>query len=136
MSHEAVVRAIEKCGGEDIHASKIADQFVRERDPERSTDDLLWAAAHRQVRGVARAVLRRQEMCPIDDGHALMYLPLQTHYPRAHGPGEGATYASLDRLTDEDLEFNINRLTAEAQSKNGHARRLAAYLGARRSAAA
>ncbi len=133
---EDIVRAIEEHGSEDICPSKIADKIMLERDPERSTDDLIWAAAHRHIRGVVRSILRSQEWRPVDDRQPDLFLLFQTHYPRVHEAGEEATYASLDRLTDDDIEFNIGRLRSEAHTKDAHADRLQALLDARKARAA
>ena len=115
-----------------INPAWLATQVMNELDPEKTTPQLVYIAAHLQLRQLARAVCRGKFE---DDGEEQessdLFPDLQRRYPAAHSPESEPEYVLLEHLSDADVCFNVDRLRKEATKKMRHANALQSWWRAR-----
>lgn len=128
--HEVLARIYERrCDEIRVSAAWLATEAMIELDPDRISPPRVYAAAHLELRQLARSILR-SAADPTETGaeqHEL-FPGLQRRYPTARGiTAEEPEYVKLEHLTEEDVRFNVARLRAEATTKLAHADALEAW---------
>jgi hypothetical protein len=140
---EVVERIIEKRRGQPrISPTWVATEAMRELDRHNRVErqaPLIWAGCHLELRQIARRKLaNRFDPESDDDARAKdqLFPELQWRYPTMRSAaGEEPEYVLRDLLIEEDIDHNVARLRAEADSKNQHADALEAWGRSRRTAA-
>jgi hypothetical protein len=118
-------------------ASQVMDQLDPDHGIQLKHHDI-WIGAHLMVRQIARSVLAHRYWDgtePDPDEKPDLFPGLQWRYPRAHSLEDEPEYVLLDLMTEEDVEWNCNRLRAEATAKFDHATALQAWSKARKGSA-
>jgi hypothetical protein len=104
-----------------ISPSWTATEAMKELDPERRSPPLVYLGCHLQLRQIARHHLRQEfqpegEIQPTaqDD----LFPHLQWRYPTARSRSDDEPeYVLRERMSDDDVVFNIKRLRREGASK-------------------
>lgn len=107
----------------------LATEAMRELDPERESPDLVYLAAHLELRQLARAILRRVADPTEEptDQHE-MFPMLQKRYPSARSSNaEEPEYIKLESMTEEDVAYNLRRMRASASRLLAHCDALEAW---------
>jgi hypothetical protein len=133
---EIISRIIEGRRGEArISPSWVATEGMQElragwmREPNNGYP-LVYIGCHLQLRQIARGVLRERFEPELDDGETVqhpLFPGLQWRYPIPHAEGEEPQYVLLDLLTDEQIDYNIERIRSEVEAKQRHIDILVAY---------
>lgn len=116
-----------------ISPSWIATEAITDLDPERVSVPLVYLGCHLQLRQIARQLLRKSfESEETESFQHNLFPNLQARYPTARSvDADEPEYVVLEMLSDEDIDYNIDRLRSEAMSKLKHADALAAFKRAR-----
>lgn len=100
----------------------LATEAMQELDPSRTAPELVYLAAHLELRQIARGILR-SVADPIEeptDQHDLFPM-LQKRYPAARSSlAEEPEYVKLEALTGRDVEYNLRRMRASAHRLLAH----------------
>ncbi len=100
---------------ERISPSWLATEAMLELDPDRVSPNLVYGAAHLELRQVARGILRK---IPEDKEEQHDLFPdLQKRYPVARSSNEEPEYVLLEKMTEEDVSWNVHRLRTEGNTK-------------------
>jgi len=120
---EVLAAIYERRSGEiNVSPSWLATEAMAELDPERNAPDLVYRAAHLQLRQVARSICRRKfEEDGADQEQHDLFPQLQRRYPAAHSTDIEPVYVLLEHVTEADVMFNLRRLRSEADTKLRHA---------------
>jgi hypothetical protein len=111
-----------------ISPTWVAQEAMRELDPERRAPMLVYAGCNLQLRQIARGELRKKFHPDEGSGESHDLFPeLQHRYPTARSARDEPEYILLEHLTSADIGYNVARLRAEAQAKLAHADALHAY---------
>lgn len=115
-----------------VSAAWIATEAMQSIDPNRVAPDLVYLAAHLQLRQLARAIFRQrfEEQSPETEQHNL-FPDLQHRYPAAHARDADPEYVLLEHLTERDVKFNLARLRATGLAVLRHADALEAWWNSR-----
>lgn len=113
----------------------LATEALLHLDPTKTAPELVYRAAHLQLRQLGRSLCRQrfEEDGEWSEQHDL-FPNLQKRYPAAHSPDAEPEYVLLEHLTGDDIAFNVQRLRREANAKLFHADALEAW-GQNRAAA-
>lgn len=98
---------------------------------------LIYVGCHLYLRQIARAQCRGMFEAddPKPEAQHQLFPDLQWRYPIARTvPGEEPVYVQLERLTETDVIYNVNRLRNEANAKLKHADALDFWHRQRRAA--
>lgn len=119
-----------------ISPAWLATEAMRELDPGQASPSLVYIAANLQLRQIARGMCRNRFEADEEqtDQHSL-WPNLQTRYPAVHSKDSEPEYVLLEDLTKADVEYNVQRLRAEAEAKLAHADALEAWWQQSRAAA-
>jgi hypothetical protein len=106
----------------------------------RGLHELGWQAALLEFRQIARSRLRKRfDDAPIQEDDGQLELlddgTLQDRYPLPPKDGEDPQYKLLDLLSEDELQYNITRLTQTGRARITHAITLQGYLDRRSGAA-
>jgi len=108
----------------------LATEAMVVLDPKKTAPQLVYRAAHLQLRQLARALCRRQygeDAGELGSQHNL-FPSLQARYPLSTSARDGEPeYVKLEHLKSEDVRFNVARLRSEARGKQKHADALEAW---------
>jgi hypothetical protein len=114
-----------------INPSWIATEALQEIDPAGSSLELVRLGCHLQLRQIARSLCRKLfEDSDDDDGQPRFtgFDGLQWRYPTARSKGKpDPEYVLRDRMSEDDIAFNVSRLRSEARAKLAHADALEAW---------
>jgi hypothetical protein len=128
---EIVARIIDiRRAQERINPSWIATEALKEIDPAARSVDLVRIGCHLQLRQIARAACRKlfEGKADEDEPEFAEFKHLQWRYPTARSKDAAEPeYVLRDRLTDEDVAYNITRLRREGRAKLAHADALEAW---------
>lgn len=135
--YEIITRVIENRADEiTINPAWIATEAMAVSDPDGTANPTVYHGCHLQFRQIARSICRGKfEEAEGDESQHSLFPDLQTRYPVKRKQGEEPEYKLLEELTDEDVQYNVNRLTLESAKKMKHARALSAWHLTRRAAA-
>ena len=128
---EMLARVLEKHQHKaSVRPSWLATETMVALDPKKVAPQLVYRAAHLQLRQMARALCRREygeDAGDIGAQHEL-FPGLQARYPMAHTAKDAdPEYIRLEHLKAEDVAYNVARLRKEARSKLKHADALEAW---------
>lgn len=106
----------------------LATEAMASLDPRKTAPELVYLAAHLQLRQLARTICRGKFEDDGEDQEANDLFPdLQTRYPAARSRDTDPEYVLLDHLAEADVRFNIDRLRKESAKKMRHADALEAW---------
>lgn len=123
--NEQVEAIIKSCMNDDIDipmsAASLAKCALDIMDPENISPALVSYACNRELRQIARQLLRREfdPSTKESTDQVEMFDKLQDRYP-AHRNGE-LLYVPRMQLTYEERMFNVERMQREIESKQKHA---------------
>jgi hypothetical protein len=128
---EMLARVLEKHQHKaSVRPSWLATETMVALDPKKVAPQLVYRAAHLQLRQMARALCRREygeDAGELGAQHNL-FPSLQARYPVSCSAREGdPEYVRLENLKSEDVAFNVTRLRKEARAKLKHADALEAW---------
>lgn len=116
-----------------ISPSWIATEVMTNLDPKNVSPRLVWVAAHLEIRQLARGNLRKRFEDDEDVGMDDMFPDLQARYPTAHSEkNEEREYILRDKMSKQDIAYNVQRLRKEGEAKLRHADALEAFGRGRR----
>ncbi|MGI9403061.1 MAG: hypothetical protein ACR2OF_00945 [Hyphomicrobium sp.] len=127
---EILSTVLNKRAGEvSISPAWLATEAMIYIDPDRISPSLVYQAAHLQLRQLGRDLCRKQYTEAIEgDPQHRLFPDLQARYPTCRSASEDdPEYVKLEHLTQEDVDYNVARLRAEASAKMAHARALEAW---------
>lgn len=112
-----------------ISPAWLATEAMIDIDPDRTATELVYLAAHLQLRQIGRELCRRQFSDAIEsDSQHRLFPDLQARYPSHRAAmDDDPEYIKLENLMQEDVDYNVARLRSEASSKMAHARALEAW---------
>jgi hypothetical protein len=118
----------ERCSDEvRVNPAWLATQAMAELDPDRISPEMVYIAAHLEMRQLARGFCRQKfedgDEAEMDD----LFPVLQKRYPAAPTEDGEPQYVLRDHLTEEDVLHNVNRLRSAGQALLRHADALAAW---------
>ena len=136
---ELVARIIELRHGQPrISPNWVATEAMYDLDCSHRVErehPMIWLGCHLELRQIARQLLA-VKYDPSKEDEDSLFKDLQWRYPTARSAtAEEPEYVLRDLMNDEDLNYNVGRLRAEARAKLDHADALEAW-GRSRSAAA
>jgi hypothetical protein len=106
----------------------LANEAMRELDPERKSPPAIYTAAHLQFRQIARGFCRRHFEGDGESPQHELLPDLQDRYPAARTKdAEEPEYVKREAMNPEDARFNVKRLELEARTKQRHADALRAW---------
>jgi hypothetical protein len=119
----------------DVSPAWVATQAMTLIEFPRALHRLGYVGCHLELRQLARGKLRRRfdptAAADDDDTRDLFPETLQERYPKARKPGDEPSYRKLDALTEEDVNYNVERMRLVAYALNKHADRLMTWWRAR-----
>lgn len=131
---DLVYKAIERRRDDvRVGAASIANEVLKEIDPDNVSLKLVTVGCHLQLRVIAGKKLAKLFGEDVEEGSAQneMFPELQARYPAEHKRGEEPVYVKLEAMTKSDVAYNVKRLRGEAQAKMKHADSLEAWDMAR-----
>jgi hypothetical protein len=118
-----------RSGEARISPAWLATETMIELDPGKKSPELVYHAAHLQLRHLARA-LCRDKFDPESDESAEqheLFPDLQKRYPIAHGPNVEPEYVLLEEMTEADVRFNVRRMRRASETLRKRADALEAW---------
>lgn len=114
-----------------ISPAWLATEAMADLDPGKQSPDLVYQAAHLQLRQLARVVCRKKwetEAVSDDEPEQHQLFPdLQKRYPVAHGPNVEPEYVLLEEMSEVDIRFNVQRMRRAGSKLLKHADALEAW---------
>ena len=109
-----------------INPAWVADEAIKELDPENKSPHLVRIAAVLQLRQLARPLLRKQfdPTKPANEQPPSLFPELQWRYPKAE---EKEGYVILTEMTKADIKYNVDRMRKTCRGMSKHADRLEAF---------
>ena len=120
-----------------ISPTWVATEALIVIDEKKLSPPLVSLGCHLQLRQIARGLLRkRYEDDDEDSDQDDLFPELQARYPTARSRHlEEPEYILREKMSDEDINYNVHRLRQEAEAKLSHADALEAYGRTRKRAA-
>ncbi len=103
-----------------VRPAWLATETMATLDPNRMAPQLVYRAAHLQLRQMARALCRREYGEDAGDTAAQhnLFPNLQARYPSKRTVKDAdPEYVRLENLTLEDVTYNVDRLRKEGRAK-------------------
>ena len=105
---------------DSVRPSWLATETMAALDPKRTAPQLVYRAAHLQLRQMARALCRREYGEDTGDTGSQhnLFPNLQARYPSKRTVKDAdPEYVRLENLTLEDTAYNVDRLRKEGRAK-------------------
>lgn len=123
-----------------ISPAWLATETMAELDPDKRAPEMVYHAAHLQLRQLAREICRGKWDINLEDENGpeqhQLFPDLQKRYPVAHGLNVEPEYVLLEDLEEADVRFNVQRMRRTSGKLQKHADALEAWWATRQSARA
>lgn len=114
----------------------LANEGMRRILFPRRLHEVGWIGCNLQLRQIARQYCRKKfDPTTRDDDDDLFPETLQERYPTRPESGEDSEYVLLNVLSDDDVDYNIDRMEKSIAGQQKHLDALRAWKAARRRAA-